>query len=67
MNLKGVIRAKDPDEFKDYLSLLLNGLHKHIRRSRSVRMKDVDFELNEAGGTGLEYQNYSFKFRFNLP
>ncbi|MCG2755682.1 MAG: hypothetical protein L6247_09005 [Desulfobacteraceae bacterium] len=67
VNLKGVIRATEPDSFKYYLSLLLNRLHEHIQGSRSVRMQDVDFKLNEASGTGLEYQNYSFKLKFNLP
>lgn len=67
VNLKGVIRATEPDRFKYYLSILLNRLHEHIQGSRSVRMQDVDFEVNEASETGLEYQNYSFKFKFNLP
>ncbi|NQT09730.1 MAG: hypothetical protein HQ573_00965 [Desulfobacteraceae bacterium] len=67
VNLKGVIRATEPDSFKYYLSLLLNRLHEHIQGSRSVRIQDVDFELDEASGTGLEYQNYSFKLKFNLP
>ena len=66
VNLKGVIRATEPGRFKYYLSLLLNRLHEHIQGSRSVRMQNVDLKLNEANGTELGYQNYSFEFKFNL-
>jgi len=67
VELKGIVMAPSPEEFRDLLSIFLSNLGKHIQGSRSLYINDIDFELDEKSAGEQEHNIYRIKFRFNLP
>jgi len=66
MNLKGMVKASGPDQFKETLSILLENLKTYFQGSRSIGIQDVDFEVEESRAD-QRTQTYFITLRFNLP
>jgi len=66
VELKGVITASGPDQFRSSLSVFLTNLKQYFQGSRSLRIQDIDFEMDR-NSIEKGYQNYIIEFRFNLP
>jgi len=67
VEIKGIVMASGPKEFRNLLSLFLSNLGKHIQGSRSLTIHDIDFEFDEKSAGEQGYNVYLMKFRFDLP
>ena len=65
VDLKGVIRADDPEHFKACLSTLITNINANFQGRRMMTVSDVDFEVNQ-NQPGRGGQDYSIKFRLDL-
>jgi len=63
--LEGISKASGPDQLKDSLSSLLTGLKSYFQESRSLLLKDIDFEADNRG-ENFGLTTYKFKLRFDL-
>jgi hypothetical protein len=66
VELKGLIKASGPDQFRDSLSIFIDNLNRYIRGPRPINMQDIDFSLN-AENVAQESLDYLISFRFALP
>lgn len=44
--LTGTVRATNPGQFRETLSLFLDNLNEHFQGTRSLGLKDIDFDIN---------------------
>ncbi|MBF0120224.1 MAG: hypothetical protein HQK79_15420 [Desulfobacterales bacterium] len=58
IEFKGIVKAKDPDNFKEIISSFVHALNKNIKLNQPVNIKDVNFETIE--------QNYIIRLKFSL-
>ena len=65
VDLKGVIRADDPDHFKTCLSTLIANINANFKGRRIMTVSDIDFEVNQTQ-PGQGGQDYLIKFRLDL-
>jgi len=65
VDLKGVIRAYDPEHFKACLSTLIANMNENFQGGRMMTVSDIDFEVNQ-NQPGQGGQDYSIKFRLDL-
>ena len=65
VDLKGVIRADDPEHFKACLSTLIANINENFQGGRMMTVSDIDFEVNQ-NQPGQGGQDYSIKFRLDL-
>ena len=65
VNLKGVIRADDPEHFKACLSTLIANVNENIQGRRVMTVSDIDFEVNQ-NQPGQGVQDYFINFRLDL-
>jgi len=65
VDLKGVVRADDPEHFKACLSTLIANINANFQGRRMMTASDIDFEVNQnqpsQGG-----QDYLINFRLDL-
>jgi hypothetical protein len=65
VDLKGLIRADDPEHFKACLSTLIANFNQNIQGRRAMTVSDVDFVVNQ-NPSGQGVQDYFIKFRLDL-
>lgn len=65
VDLKGVIRADDPEHFKACLSTLIANINENFHGGRMMTVSDIDFEVNQSQ-PGQGGQDYLIKFRLEL-
>jgi hypothetical protein len=65
VNLKGVIRADNPEHFKACLSTLIANVNENIQGRRAMTVSDIDFEVNQIQ-PGQGVQDYFINFRLDL-
>ncbi|MGA9237408.1 MAG: hypothetical protein WBV91_21490 [Desulfobacterales bacterium] len=65
VNLKGVIRADNPEHFKACLSTLIANVNENIQGRRAMTVSDIDFEVNQTQ-PGQGVQDYFINFRLDL-
>jgi len=65
VDLKGVIRADDPEHFKACLSTLIANINVNFQGRRRMTVSDIDFEVNQ-NQPGQGGQDYLIKFRLDL-
>ena len=65
IDLKGVIRADDPEQFKACLSTLISNINENFQGRRMMTVSDIDFEVNQ-NQPGQGGQDYLINFRLDL-
>ncbi|MDY6972212.1 MAG: hypothetical protein SV775_07765 [Thermodesulfobacteriota bacterium] len=66
VELKGVIKASGPDQFRDILQVFFGKLYRNIPGSRAVQMEDIDLEVIESEVENGR-QDYLVTFRLGMP
>jgi hypothetical protein len=65
MDLRGEIRAKNPEILKNTLTELVNNLNQNIQSSQPININDIEFNIDK-NNQSPDYQKYMVSFRFGL-
>jgi hypothetical protein len=67
VHIKGVMKASGPKKLKNSISSILDNLKKYFQGALSLRLQNIDVELDKINNMQQGYQKYLVKFGFNLP